>query len=300
MVETVLPRRLQPGDTVAVVAPAGPVTPQRVEPGFELLRSWDLHPVAGEHLHAAHGYLAGDDGRRLADLQAALDDPDVRGVVAARGGYGTQRIVDELDLAALGGDPKPVLGFSDLTALHLTIRRRIGLVTFHGPGAAWDRDRLGGGPGAQLRAMLMDPEPPGVIGPGLEPVVAGVAEGPLVGGNLALLTASIGTVDQPDLAGAVVFLEDVGEPAYRLDRMLTHLLRAGMLDDVAGIVLGDTEVAGEGPSFAEIAAERLSGLDVPVRAGLPAGHGRGQLTLPLGARVRLDDVLTVPDRVTDG
>ncbi len=168
-----------------------------------------------------------------------------------------------------------------MTALHLAVHRRAGIITFHGPGAAWNPRRTGTAAAAQLRRLLMDRGAPGTM-PG-RVVADGTGEGVLVGGNLSLLAASIGTPDHPDLAGGIVFLEDVGEPAYRLDRMLTHLLRSGLLDDVAGVVLGETEVVGEGPPFEEIALERLGRLGVPIVGGVAAGHGPGQITLPLGA-----------------
>lgn len=291
------------------MAPAGPVGRERLGAGLALLRSWGLDPIEGRGLYAADGYLAGSDAVRLADLQWAIDDPAIRAVIVARGGYGTQRIVDDLDLAGLRSDPKPIVGFSDLTALHLAVHRRAGVITFHGPGAAWNHRRTGPVAAEHLRRLLMGDEAPGTIAqpegrPRLRSLAGGRADGVLAGGNLSLLAASVGTDDAPDLDGALVLLEDVGEPAYRIDRMLTHLLRAGLLAAVSGIVLAETEIVGDGPTFEDItfediAFERLSGLGVPILAGLAAGHGSDQLTLPLGARAVLDGTgLTVPDPVT--
>ena len=265
-----------------------------MERGLEILRSWGLQPAMGRHLYCRLGYLAGSDAQRLSDLQNAIGDPAVRAVIAARGGYGVQRIVDRLDLGPLRNDPKPIIGFSDLTALHLAVHRRAGVITFHGPGAAWDDERLDATSVDGLHRLLFSGEPPGRMeAPGS--LIGGDATGVLLGGNLAMLAASIGTPDEPDLRGAIVLLEDVGEPAYRLDRMLTHLERARALDAVDGFVLGDTEVVGVGPSFAEIAVERLGGIGVPIVGPLPVGHGPGQLTLPLGAIARLEGSALVID-----
>jgi muramoyltetrapeptide carboxypeptidase len=250
----------------------------------------EVAPQAYERL----GYLAGPDAARLADLNLALRRDDVRAVLCTRGGYGAQRIVDGLDLAAVRADPKLVVGFSDITALQLALWRGARLATVHGPGAAWLDARTGPEAAESLRCALFTDAPVTLAARPEEetaPVrVAGRADGTLLGGNLSLLASSVGTVDMPDLRGAVLLLEDVGEPPYKVDRMLVHLRRAGHLDGLAGVAIGQfTDCADDwSTSIVEVLTEHLGPLGVPVLGGLPVGHGRDQLTVPLGVPATVD------------
>jgi muramoyltetrapeptide carboxypeptidase len=278
-----------------LVSPSGPARAERVARGIELLTGWGLSVVLAPEVYARHGYLAGTDDVRLASLNAALRDPAVRGVVATRGGYGAQRIVDGLDFDAVRADPKVVVGFSDITALQLALWRGARLATVHGPGAAWLDTRTPEVSAESLRAAMMSAAPVVVArDPAAEtgPVAVGgpVVTGPLLGGNLCLLTSSIGTVDFPSLSGAVLLLEEVEEPPYKVDRMLTHLGRSGVLDGVAGIAVGQfTRCADEwSVSIVDVLMDRLGDLGVPVLGGLPIGHGSGQLTVPVGVPATLD------------
>jgi muramoyltetrapeptide carboxypeptidase len=298
------PPRLAAGTRVALVAPAGPL------PDFDDLRratalctalGWE--PVAGRHALAQHGYLAGTDEERLSDLNAALNDDSLGAVWCIRGGYGLTRILAGVDFDAAARHPKVVLGFSDVTALLLALHGRTGLVTFHGPVA---RQPLNGFSRAHLERVtcrdapagtLTIPVPPGdLLVPKEHRVVAlaaGVAEGPLVGGNLSLLQCLVGTPYLPALDGAVLFLEDVGEEVYRIDRMLSHLRLAGVLDRVAGVALGQfTETGLYGshgaPGLDRVLSDYLVPLGIPVVMGLPVGHVADQWTLPVGVRARLD------------
>jgi muramoyltetrapeptide carboxypeptidase len=300
------PLALQPGDRVAVVAPGSPVDPVRVRAGVDQLASWGFEPVVFPHVLDRTGFLAGSDDDRLADLTGAWADPTVRGIVCARGGYGCQRIVDRLDYAAVRRDPKVFVGFSDVTALHLALGGRAGIVTFHGPMAAWDVTRTGARSAESLRRAISDPAPL-VIRPdpqaAVETLVAGAAVGPLVGGNLSLLSASVGTADQPDLDGCLLLLEEVAEAPYRVDRMLRHLVRAGLLDGVVGVIVAecvgcdpspadptaaDPGSDGPGAALRDVLAELFAGRGLPAVMGLPLGHGPEQLTVPLGVPARLD------------
>jgi muramoyltetrapeptide carboxypeptidase len=290
-----------------LVSPAGPTRPERVARGVELLTGWGLEVRLGPNAYARQGYFAGGDALRAADLNAAFADPDVRGVVCTRGGYGAQRVVDEIDMAAVCRDPKVVVGFSDITALQLAMWRGARLATLHGPGAAWVDDRTPPLSAESLRAALMDASAVVVKrDPAEESAVVsvpGTARGTLLGGNLCLLTSSVGTPDMPDLTGAVLLLEEVDEPPYKVDRMLTHLRRAGALRGLAGIALGQfTRCADDWPvTVAEVLAERLGDLGVPVLGGLPIGHGYGQVTVPVGTPATLDvaaGVLTVEPAVS--
>ncbi|HTJ36156.1 MAG TPA: LD-carboxypeptidase [Dactylosporangium sp.] len=275
-------RALEPGDIVRLVSPSGPAAPERVDRGVELLEGWGLRAEPAPHVLDRRGYLGGTDDARLDDLNAALADPRVRAVICTRGGYGVQRIVDGVRF----GEPKPIVGFSDITALQLAAWRHGRWPSVHGPGGAWLDARTPAASAESLRRALMTGGPLTVHGtptPG-----GGRAEGVLLGGNLAMLVSTIGTADLPDLDGAVLLLEDVGEAPYRIDRMLTQLLRSGALAGVRGIALGQfTECAGTG-SAEDVLAERLGGLGVPVLAGLPIGHGEGQETVVVGAPAVLD------------
>lgn len=291
---------LRPGDAVAVVSPAGPPRPERVDAGVELLRSWGLRPhlaggqAAGGQGRGGHGYLAGIDADRAADLNTALADPQVRAVIATRGGYGSQRIADLLDMAAVRRDPKPLVGFSDITALQLALWRGARLACLHGPGAAWRPERTGPESAESLRRALMSTEPVLVkADPAVETAPVhrpGTATGRLLGGNLCLLATSVGTGDFPDLTGAILLLEDVDEPPYKVDRMLTQLRRTGALAGVAGVALGQFTRCGDDHSTAvpDVLADLLLDLQVPVLGGLPIGHGADQLTVPVGTPATLD------------
>lgn len=282
---------------MALVAPAGPVDARQIQTALERCRQLGLEPVAGTGLRARTGYLAGPDAVRAADLQAAVEG-DVAAIWAVRGGYGTLRTLDHVDLEGLRDRPLPFIGFSDNTAIHLALLR-MGIVSYHGPHAGYEH--FPPETEAAFRAVLMQPGTPGPLPSpsGSEPVtvVAGSAEGPLVGGNLALLAAVCGTRYQPDTRGAILFFEDVGELLYRIDRMLIQLRLSGLLDQVAGIAIGEfTEMldplqgaeAGDQPSLPALLAEVLGPLGVPVVMGLPFGHGVQNWTLPLGIRARLD------------
>ncbi|GAA3464108.1 LD-carboxypeptidase [Saccharothrix longispora] len=271
------PPLLRPGDRVAVVSPAGPVDPGLLDAGLALLRTWDLDAEPAPHARDTHPelpYLAGTDADRAHDLTRAWLDPDVAGVLCARGGYGSLRAVDLVDWAAVGAHRKVFAGSSDITALH---------TRFHAAGhATWFGPMIG------TRAFVEDTAArehlrralftgvTGWRGTGRTP---GTARGAAFGGNLSLL------FDTPPPAGAVVLLEDVDEEPYRLDRMLTGMRRTGWFDDVAALVLGSWTGCG---NAAPVLADRFGDLGVPVVADVPFGHCAGQLTLPLGVSVEVD------------
>lgn len=282
----ILPPTLKPGDRVALVAPAGPLAESAIETALRRCRDLGLEPVPGASIRARSDYLAGPDEARAADLQAAIAG-DSAAIWALRGGYGTLRTLRHVDLGPLTHRPRAFIGFSDNTAIHLALLAR-GIASFHGPHAGFTHftettERA-------FRAVLMEGGAPGVLPMPEEyrpvPLVRGTAEGPLVGGNLAMLAAVCGTPYQPDTRGAILFLEDVDEPPYRVDRMITQLRLAGLLDPVAGIALGD--FSPPEPGVDAVLRDLLAPLGVPILAGLPIGHGRENWTLPVGARARLD------------
>lgn len=302
------PERLRPGDRVAVVAPAGPVRRERLERGLAVLASYGLEVTEGDHLRGRHEerpYLAAPDEARAADLERALTEPGVAAVVCARGGYGTQRALDLVDWTAVARvRPRVLVGFSDVTALHQALAARLGWASVHGPGATslGDADRA---TRRHLGHLLLEPDravdlaPDGLrhlagpVGAAGAPVAAGggPVTGPLTGGNLSLLAATLGTRDVRPAAGSIVVLEDVGEQPYRLDRAVTHLIRAGWLDGALAVVLGEFTGGGEPGHVEGMLAERLGGpggLDVPVLAGAPVGHGRRNLAWVVGVPATLD------------
>jgi muramoyltetrapeptide carboxypeptidase len=284
----VTPPRLRPGDAIAVVAPAGPVPRSEFEAGAQILAG-RYRVVHSQRILEKTGYLAGGDDERLAELTAALADPRVRAVVCARGGYGLMRIVERLDGAKLRAAPKWIVGFSDATVLHAWAARA-GVRSLHAP-VVTQLGKLPREDAEALFARLESDEPAPAIA-GLRAHAPGVAEGPLVGGNLELITSLTGTPFAAPLDGAIMFLEDVGERPYRLDRALTQLRLSGALDRLAGVVLGDftncEEPGGAPPDAAAGRVERLGRLGVPLASGLPVGHGTRNLALVHGARARLD------------
>lgn len=274
---------------MAVPAPSGPVAEEAFRAGLRILEA-RYRVVYDAGIFSRAGYLAGDDTRRAAELNRYLADPAVGAILCARGGYGVTRILPRLDAAALARTPL-IVGFSDITALLAWARVAGGVRGVHGPNVmqlatVGDDDR------AALLRLLEDPAPPGTWATGLERVVGGVAAGPLVGGNLEVLASLVGTAAMPDLAGAILFFEEVGERPYRLDRILTQLELAGALAGVAGVVVGDLircgEPDGSGPDAAAVVAERLGRLGVPLALGLPIGHGARNRALPVGAPAILD------------
>jgi len=291
------PTRLRAGDTVGVVAPSGAVEEERLDAGVRALESWGFRVVLGAAARRRRGYLAGTDAERLHDLQTMLDDPEVRAIFCARGGYGSQRVVPSLDFSALVRAPKAVVGYSDATAL-LTAIGGAGVVAFHGPMVASDLARgITDRSTIRLQRMLSDPEYVWELEApvGIRP---GRGEGHLVGGCLSVLASTLGTPYAVEPAGCVLFLEDVHEWPYRLDRLLTQLRQTGKLDGLAGLVFGT--MAGcrvlDGIGALDVVRDLFEDAPYPVGFGVPAGHDPAaanaeNLVLPLGVRV----VLEVPD-----
>jgi muramoyltetrapeptide carboxypeptidase len=286
------PPRLRPGSRVAVVAPAGPVSPDLLRRGVGVLTEWGLDVSVAEHVldrHPKLPYLAGRDADRTADLQAAWCDPGVEAVICARGGYGSLRMVDLLDWDTMtAAGPKVFAGSSDVTALHDALGRQLGLATLFSPMIAGEL--FDGIAAAHLRETLFTPEKVRTLtGKATTTLEHGVATGVTVGGNLSLVVAGLAATDAaPPPEGAIALLEDVGEPPYRLDRMITQLLRAGWFTGVSGIVLGSWEGCGEPSEVYVVLADLLGGLGIPAVWELGFGHCPGGLTVPLGVRATLD------------
>ncbi|MEV7084879.1 LD-carboxypeptidase [Streptomyces sp. NPDC093085] len=288
------PARLRPGARVAVVAPSGPVPADRLEAGLDILRRWELDPVVAPHVrdvHPRHDYLAGTDEARARDLQAAWCDPAFSAVFCARGGYGAQRMVDLLDWSAIrAAGPKVFVGYSDITALHEAFALRAGLATLHGPMTAALTFLKDPATQESLRATLFEPESVRTLGLATARcLVPGRARGVTLGGCVSLLASDLGTpYGRRAATGGLLMIEDTGEEPYRLDRILTQLLRSGWLDGVAGIGLGSWAGCGPYEEVRAVLLDRLGGLGVPVVEELGFGHAETALTVPLGVPGVLD------------
>jgi muramoyltetrapeptide carboxypeptidase len=278
---------LHPGDCVAVIAPASGFDRAAFDAGLALVDA-RYESVYGPGIFERQRYLAGSDGRRLDELNAALADPEVRALFCARGGYGATRLLGRLRAADPSAAAKLLIGFSDITALHLWMQAH-GRISIHGPVLT----QLGRLPQATCERLfgLLESSAPAAALRGAATYMGGVAEGPLLGGNLSVFSRMLGTPFMPAIDGAVLLLEDQGERPYRLDRMWTHLQLAGVFDRVRGIVLG-TFTGCEEPDAAygsaDVLRELAEATGLPCAAGFPIGHGDVNEPVPLGAAVRLD------------
>jgi muramoyltetrapeptide carboxypeptidase len=285
------PPPLAPGARVALVAPAGPVRDESdIARAVENAERLGWTPVIGEHARARHGYLAGEDRDRLADLNLAAADDSIDGIWCIRGGYGAMRLLDDLDYESWQRRPKALLGYSDVTALHAAIGGKAGIVTYHAPTA---RAELTPFSLDSLRRAVIDGRDSCGVAPAARTLCKGRARGRLAGGNLALLSALAGTPYAPRLGGAILVLEDVNESVYRIDRMLTQLRLSGALRRCAGIVFGGftdipPEPTDETRSLDDVLSETAEMARIPCFANAPIGHIRDQWTVPLGAIAELD------------
>jgi muramoyltetrapeptide carboxypeptidase len=293
----IVPPPLAPGDAVRVIAPSSPFDPEPFERGLEVLAGrLGLRPKLREDVRARKGYLAGEDARRIEEWREAALDPEAKAIFCARGGYGAMRILSALDPAPLLARPKVLVGFSDVVALHALLNRA-GLATVHGPVVT----QLGRAPeeailhlGALLAGRPPSPRDgggapaPGSGLAGTDTIRPGRASGPLLGGTLAILAHLAGTPFAPRLDGAILLLEDVDERPYRLDRYLTQLRLAGLLDGVAAVALGQlTRCDAAGLRGVDVVRELVRDLGVPAILGLPVGHEDANFAVPLGARATL-------------
>ena len=286
------PALLRPGDTVAVIAPSGPVDLERLRLGGKVLESFGLTVALGEHaLDRTGGYLAGTDVARAGDFTNAWRDSDVSAVICARGGYGAMRMLDLVDWDGLAATPpKLFVGASDVTALHEAIGSRLSVATLFGPmvataavahAEAWSMGAYKAALFSEWSGMCVSAEEPAVFHPGS-------ANGITAGGNLSLLAATVGSGTSRPAAGAIVLLEDVTEEPYRIDRLLTQLLRSGWFDQVGAVALGTWTECGDPAVVEDVLNDRLCTLGVPVLGGFPFGHGTRQASIPLGVQAVID------------
>ena len=297
----ILPPRLRPGQAIGVVAPSSPQRDdERLRRGIRYLESRGYEVVTGANLWNRHGYLAGTDSERLSDLNGMIADPHIRLIIGGRGGYGMTRILEGVDYRGLKRDPKIVVGFSDLTALSCAMLKRIGMASFSGAmvGVDFWNETLDPFAEESFWRAVTSTRPIGrIVQPTEHPIVgmqSGIAEGHLVAGNLTLLAALVGTRYLPDMRGAILLIEEIGEEAYRVDRLLSQLYNAGILSRIAGLAFGAFTDAGpkrvsvDPLPIEEVLAEYIARAGVPAIGGVLYGHIPTKLTLPVGVRVRID------------
>jgi len=305
LMNLIKPERLRLGDTIGIIAPASAAASQEgYARSAAALERLGFRSKFSTHARRQFGFLAGTDAERAADFMSLFADDEVKAIICLRGGYGSARILPLLDFDVIRRYPKIFIGYSDITSLHCALRVKAGLVSFHGPMllGALEHPEIPPFTLQSLRKAIMEPAPAGPISAGLAvktvvTIHGGRASGELIGGNLSVLVTTLGTPYQPSFAGRILFLEDIDEKPYRCDRMLTHLLNAGLLSQVAGVAVGmatncfDPKAA-LGTAYRQmvedVLAERLGGLGVPVVRNLPFGHVPLNATLPVGVRAMLD------------
>ena len=293
-------KKLKFGDTLGFIAPSGDVrTEGAIERAVKETERMGFKVKLGESAGQKYGYLSGTDEIRARDINHMFADDEVDAIVCLRGGYGAMRILDQLDYELIARHPKIFMGFSDITALHIALLNRCGLTTFHGPMAAanWAGSPLDDFSRESMYRALMSTEPVGELrnpeGDQRQTVNPGQAEGRLVGGNLMLIVSSLGTPWEIDTKGRIIFIEEVGERTYCVDRMLTQLRLAGKFEDCAGVVFGDfADCPVEYPEFGltleEIIRDVVAPSGKPIFSGLRCGHCTPKLTLPFGVKCRMD------------
>ena len=286
--DLIYPRRLAKGDTIGVIAPAGPFDHDKFNQGQQVLETLGFNVLFDQDLFAKIGYLAGTDAHRNRLLREIYENPSVKAVICARGGYGSMRILDSVDFSVLRNNPKILIGFSDVSALLAAVYARSGLVTFHGPVVTTlgsidqiSIDALLGAVSSAVPVVLSADEQGTVV-------KAGVATGPVLAGNLATLCHLTGTPFQPRYSGHILLLEDIAEAPYKIDRMFTQLKLAGCLKGLAGLGLGTFKDGGRQEDLQHIVKDIFEAEKIPILTGLEFGHGTRNVTVPVGASATLD------------
>ncbi len=294
-----IPKPLHKGSRVALIAPAGPVPPEKFGPAVRAVEELGLKPAVYESCRRSHGYFAGDDKLRAGDINAAFKDKSIEGVLCIRGGYGAQRLMNMIDFDMIRENPKVFCGYSDITALHIAINQFCGFVTYHTPMpstelyAGVDDYTINRLKKVLFGAKIGDLQNP--INMPVKTLVGGSAKGILTGGNLSLVSSSLGTPYEIDTKDKILFLEDVGEEPYRIDRMISHLKAAGKFRDCAGIILGYyTDCNAEDPkkslTLEQVFTELIAPEHKPAVMNFACGHSLPSLSLPLGMEIGLNSL----------
>ena len=302
--ELILPASLRKGSTIAITAPASGVNRAELESGISFLRAQGFNLVLGRHVGSTSNYLSAPDTVRAEEFNEFVRRSDIDAIICARGGYGVTRILPDIDYAAIRSNPKVIMGYSDITALLVAIYERSRIVTYHGPVCSSSFDETTKSSFLHVTVdNSMNENLDGSLSvlyssEDLEVFHGGTAEARLVGGNLATICSTLGTPFEIDTRGAILFLEDIAEEPYRIDRMLTQMWLSGKFDDVKGVVLGvfkscegirrSPNTPTMSPSLKQVFKNRFASMTVPVLSGLPFGHIRSKLTLPLGVRAKID------------
>jgi muramoyltetrapeptide carboxypeptidase len=291
----VKPERLKKGDTIGVIAPASPPNKENLVRGLKFIEEIGLNYKLGKSLYQEYGYLAGKDEERLADLNAMFLDDEVKGIICAGGGYGTARIASGIDFEVIKNNPKIFWGYSDITFLHTAIRQETGLITFHGPMLASDigKENVNQVSKDTFQQLFIPEDLHYSVGISLiEEMVPGSADGPLVGGNLSLLSSSMGTPYEIDTKGKILLIEDINEEPRAVDRMLNQLYMAGKLQEASGILVGDfNNCVPERElslSLDEVIEHYIKLADRPALKGFKMGHCTPHIAVPFGAEARMD------------
>jgi muramoyltetrapeptide carboxypeptidase len=287
------PRRLQVGDTIAAINPAAFTYQKEVTKFFKVVENLGLKVKLGSHFYDRYGYLAGKDADRAADVNAAFSDPAVQGIFTGMGGWGCNRILPLLDYNTIRNNPKIILGFSDVTSLLLAIHAKTNMVTFHGPlgVSSWSKFTVD-----SLKQVLFDGEAATLTNANtvkVETITRGKARGRLLGGNLSVIATTVGSAYLPEWDNCILFVEEVGEEVYRVDRMLTQLKLAGILDRISGFIFGqctkcDAEKPEESLTLEQVLSDIIRPLRIPAWYGSMVGHVRDKFTLPIGLQVEID------------
>ena len=296
----VKPKALKEGSTIGITAPASPIYDEdKLNRGIEIFKKLKFNVVIGDTTRLRKGYLAGDDDKRADELNQLFGDKDIDGIICMRGGYGSSRILDKLNYKLINDNPKVLIGYSDITALHTEINKRCNMVTFHGPMISSFMKHMDEYTKSKFLKAVTDINPIGIVDnpKGEEPIKVlskGEAHGEITGGNLSLISSTLGTPYEIDTKDKILFLEDVGEEPYKIDRMLTQLLLSGKLHECSGIVLGqftncEPTNPNESLSLFEVISDRFKFLKIPILYNIFAGHGSTKMTIPLGVYAKITD-----------
>lgn len=291
---TLKPPRLQMGDTVGLIAPAGIVDSEDIEAAQRNFLDLGLKVKLGKHILNRYGYLAGKDSDRAADLNAMFVDKSVKAIIAMRGGWGCNRILPLLNYPNIRTHPKILMGYSDITSLLLAINARSRLITFHGPVATstWNQFTVGYVKRILFAGEAVTMQNPSVKEVQLSPIAPGKAQGKLLGGNLSVISAMVGSPYLPAWSQSILFVEEIGEDVYRVDRMLTQLKNAGILNRISGFIFGQCTNCSQGdePNFTltQVLQDHILPLNIPAWYGSAIGHIKDKFTLPVGVQVEID------------
>ena len=282
-----MPTRLMPGDKIGIAAPASHFDQEKFYRGIVVLESMGFRILVPDDLFSRKGYFAGQDTRRADQLNSLFADREIKAIICARGGFGSLRILSLLDYSSIRNNPKIFIGFSDISTILLALYSKCGLITFHGPTVTTLRDATHETKEAMFSAFSSDRKLAIKLKKGVA-IKPGLASGPVLGGNLATLSHLVGTPFEPCFTGHILLLEDLGEAPYRIDRMLTHMKLAGCFNGLTGIILGSFKDCGTLDEIYRIVEDVFKDNTIPILAGFDMGHGRDNITIPMGLEATLD------------